>query len=327
MEFHLCPLCRFVFRFPQLKKGERPPGVICPSCRYLVRINLGDATSIKSAKELLREAERQKNLNWEETQNEVKNKDGKIVHIAVYFLLLCLVLVGGLVGWKLLNPKKNTQLQPKNKIVKQALLASGLEADRKLTLPVIEAYINTTTAKEALPYFYFSNEDLKQDFEKLFKAPVGIEIVSEGEYAAESDRVLFYELRSSFGEYRKCFIRLLDDKPLIDWQSWQGVNTVTLERFVTLDSMKELSPRIILSRSNNYNFTFTEEDWVSLKMNETSSTRIYYAYVKRSETELLDQLKKAGVTKKASDVIVQLKKHEDGTLIISKLLAKGWFKE
>lgn len=319
VKFHLCPMCRFVFKYSSV---ETETAVVCPSCNFLVRIDTENKSVVKSSDELIKGYQRQKELEWESETDDVPEHEGVMVKWGLNILAVTIVFGLGLMVWWWMKPSQQSEVANITEDQAEIEISSKNEAELfKQAKQVLQTYLKSKTAEQAL--IAVDIEGISEEAFKKFYKPVQFgSVLSNGEFLQDSSYLKF-EVKYD-GGIRAGYMRVVGESAKLDWKSWSGYNPSTVDQLVKKESSQKLTIRCFCSYDNNYDLFYPEEEWQSLKISFPHQGGVYYAYVKRSDKDILEKIRKAGVLGSAKRISLTIQPIPDKKLRVVDFISDSW---
>ena len=348
----ICPACRYLLSMPDLK-NQSAPNLGAVKSQGGRRVAVEQMPSPRVAREKKSQKRGgEKSLSWEEQKAPVASVgevDSKKWIVLSCLFALC--FVGGGV-WLFLGGGNNDEVAPTPISKESVKVAEVQKVEPKTEIKaksvdhskVFEGEV-LEEAKEVVRAFLLA--DQLSDFEGLVRNPEVVVPKMKKWYASHPLKAFKKEevnilrtipskgpraiMRVRLGDYsiKEIAIEKVEDKILVDWESWVGWGEMNWEDLFKIRPTKPVELRVIASRSNYYNREFNDDEkWVAVKLEYPNADRVIYAYIDTHQASKFLPLFRDLRSGQQLHVILKVRYPEsskaDDQVIITEYVRNGW---
>ncbi|RPJ35510.1 MAG: hypothetical protein EHM17_02175 [Verrucomicrobiaceae bacterium] len=343
-----------MFRVPREHDGR---GVVCPSCRRLLKIPLPEdqvpelviplspgAPESGNKKHRRRNSRRRAGHDWESTDADEAPSPQRASRQMFWMLLgggtLFALIVAGVLMTMLGSRPETPSVSIPAALEKPAPQAA-VATDAPLSDAEFLAQAEPLAGK-------FLSASRIEDLLSLVRNPQVAEPRLRGIYPdgkIEAPGMVAFNTRaevSRLGSFLSVTVRTqgMEEKPLaffstpdglrIDWEAWSGWSEMPWEEFLSAKPAGLKLFRVVLSPVEYYNFAFSDDrKWQSYRLESPDGVHAIYGYVERNST--LDSMIRPSPDQKQAAMTLQLEFPENATspkqVLIRKMIAEGWMLE
>ncbi len=320
--YFVCPICRIAF-----ENGAGEAGVECPGCHFLLSCGENEPMT-KSSNEFLKQLDLQRAVEWEQedtsASSDVGSQADKSVKWVIALLCVALLFVAYLC-WQLFDSEGSGVQASSPPVVKT--LQGENEVDMVAAERVLRDFFLASSVEGKWEFVHL--QSISRDrFEAFYSSRVvsstDIFVLSSGWNA--KNKVIEYRVKSGLA-VSDVFVKFDGEAYTFDWCSYSGWNPILLSQLKVGD---EGDFRCFVGFSNNYDFAYPEEKWVSLVCQQAGSELPFYVFVSRDDTVLMEGLPQQLSTRKKVPMILTLARakgnHADNKYELKAWVSKNWFK-
>jgi len=348
----VCPDCRFVFRVPRDHDGK---GIVCPSCRRILRIPGADDSpppllapvrvmeskdSDEESNTRIRKRRRGKKSKnntthtWEKHEGSRHRRSGKYSFLPLVAGVILLIAVIGALIFALKPAPSAPVLKPT--VLSASEKPQSVAAGRSERNFLIEAealagkFLKARSVDEILPFVRdpaVAELRIRGWYSESVIDPSGLRDFNVNRMVETTGAVRSVYITTDDYITRQLFFVDTPEGVRIDWESWSGWSEMRWEDFTKTKPTEPKICRVLLQKSDYYNFAFKDEDkWQAYRLEAANGEIVLFGYIERGSQ--IDKNIANSTNQQNTPMILALKfpKKEVSRdqVIIDQFIGEGW---
>jgi hypothetical protein len=165
-------------------------------------------------------------------------------------------------------------------------------------------------------------------YEKHLYQPLALRALGEDGSISTSRGMVSINVTLDDFTVRQIALENVDDRYLVDWESWAGYSEMEWEVFLKMNPRRGKEFRVVVSPVDYYNFDFADDGhWKSFRITAPNEDGVVYGYLPRS-SPLMEKLKPLDPSRQSAAYVLKLRYPLEtktaNQVLIEDVICSGW---